>query len=189
MLLSAAAYALLLGGCAQLQQSGLVYSSKNTIGAKIDFDASNANPVSITLGYGSVDVAYVPVAVSKDGKEITSLAGQHDEEDVKCKNLKSVLKAAAADDKTVAAAQLLCERRKDAFSVYGQFNGTATADAAAKGAGLTAGRIFATGIAAQQISEGAGLEARARCIEQALKAVKDGDAKDAVVAKLCGTVQ
>lgn len=45
--------------------------------------------------------------------------------------------------------------REDALSVYGTFRGGGTGDA--KGASLTGGKIFATGIAAQNLSEHAGV--------------------------------
>lgn len=42
-------------------------------------------------------------------------------------------------------------RRGDALSVYGKFNGAATGKS--QGAGLTAGKVFATGVAAQNLTE------------------------------------
>ncbi|WP_138983955.1 hypothetical protein [Sphingomonas elodea] len=42
-------------------------------------------------------------------------------------------------------------KRTDAFSVYGRFSGAANGDSG--GAGLTAGKVFATGVAAQNITE------------------------------------
>jgi hypothetical protein len=42
-------------------------------------------------------------------------------------------------------------QRLDAYSVYGKFNGNASGNT--QGAGLTAGKVFATGIAAQNLTE------------------------------------
>lgn len=58
------------------------------------------------------------------------------------------------EDKVRLTAQLEADTesgRTDALSVYGRFNGTANGDEG--GAGLTAGKVFATGIAAQNLTE------------------------------------
>jgi hypothetical protein len=57
----------LFSGCAPLQQAPLVYSSKLVIGADISTPTSESPGVSVSLGVKSVDAAYVPIAISKDG--------------------------------------------------------------------------------------------------------------------------
>lgn len=79
----------------------------------------------------------------------------------------------------------------DALSVYGSFNGNASGEA--KGAGLKLGKVFSTGIAAQNLSQGirnsAHIEATARCLETA-RALIGTTVVDAAlltaVARSCG---
>lgn len=56
----------LSGACAPLQQAPLVYSSKVAVGVDLSSNATENPGISITLGVKTVDVAYVPVAVSKE---------------------------------------------------------------------------------------------------------------------------
>lgn len=58
----------LITACTPLQQAPLVYSSKVIVGVDVSANANDAQGVSINLGVKSVDAAYVPVAVSKEGQ-------------------------------------------------------------------------------------------------------------------------
>lgn len=77
--------------------------------------------------------------------------------------------------------------RKDSYSVYGKFSGSATGDS--QGAGLTAGKIFATGVAAQNLTEFA---TKSDCLANiALLAgmmPKTNDAEKAALLKTAGEV-
>lgn len=59
------------------------------------------------------------------------------------------------------------KQMNDALSLYGSFNGDSKGDA--NGAGLALGKVFATGVAAQHITEDLGFAAMSACIESGLK--------------------
>lgn len=61
--------------------------------------------------------------------------------------------------------------KEDALSVYGSFNGSATGDR--NGAGLTLGKVFSTGIAAQFIAQGLAASAPASAVAQCLRSAHD----------------
>lgn len=69
--------------------------------------------------------------------------------------------------------------RNDAYSVFGSFNSSTTAEVgdAKPKAGLGLGKTFSTGIAAQLLTEGLGdaapIEAAGRCIDRAVAAAKE----------------
>lgn len=55
----------LTAGCAPLQQAPLVYASKVVVGLDVSSNATESPGISINIGVKTIDVAYVPVAVSK----------------------------------------------------------------------------------------------------------------------------
>jgi uncharacterized coiled-coil protein SlyX len=57
---------LFLSGCTPLQQAPLVYTSTSTLGVGVGLNTTEGPGFDVTLGYKSVDSAYVPVAVSKE---------------------------------------------------------------------------------------------------------------------------
>lgn len=61
--------------------------------------------------------------------------------------------------------------KEDALSVYGSFNGSATGDR--NGAGLTLGKVFSTGIAAQFIAQGLATSAPASAVAQCLRSAQE----------------
>ena len=56
---------LMLCACSGLQQAPLLYSSKSIVGVDISTPSSESPGASISIGFKLVDIAYVPVAVSK----------------------------------------------------------------------------------------------------------------------------
>lgn len=96
------------------------------------------------------------------------------------------------------AASLLRTDKRDAMSVYGRFNADSSASASSSpSANLTAGKIFSTGVASQNLTEAAKIEAQfaniSHCIDNVLAiAQKIGDSTKrddllAKVDKLCGS--
>lgn len=56
---------LALCACSALQQAPLLYSSKSVVGIDVSTPSSESPGASISIGFKLVDIAYVPVAVSK----------------------------------------------------------------------------------------------------------------------------
>lgn len=68
---------LVLCACSGLQQAPLLYSSKSIVGVDVSTPSSESPGASISIGFKLVDIAYVPVAVSKpfqdgSGKDLPS---------------------------------------------------------------------------------------------------------------------
>lgn len=64
---------IVVAGCAPLQQAPLMYTSKQVLGVDISAPTTESTGVTMNLGFKNVDAAYVPVAVSKEGKAEISL--------------------------------------------------------------------------------------------------------------------
>lgn len=64
---------IVVAGCTPLQQAPLMYTSKQVFGVDISAPTTESTGVTMNLGFKNVDAAYVPVAVSKDGKNDISL--------------------------------------------------------------------------------------------------------------------
>jgi hypothetical protein len=173
-------------GCQSIPQAGLVYVSKVHVGLAASVaPASSTEPFTVHIGFGSSDIAYVPLAVAgsasgPEGKNsIEKIWSSHDE--LSSPECRAVRKT---QDKNTIVSSGDCETRRDAMSVYGQFDGKTTADVNGKKFDLSAGRVFATGVAAQQITEGNANAVAARCVE-AVKSALGADAKaDVVLATL-----
>ena len=58
-----------------------------------------------------------------------------------------------------------CDSKRDAFSVYGQFDGRTDASGKERAANLAVGRVFSTGIAAQNVSHAARMIAYTLCVK------------------------
>jgi hypothetical protein len=63
--LTSAALLTSLGGCAPLSQASLVYTSAATLGVGVRAPSPEGSGVSLTVGYGQIDAAYVPVMVAR----------------------------------------------------------------------------------------------------------------------------
>lgn len=57
-------------GCSPLQQAPLMYTSKQIFGVDISAPTTESTGVTMSIGFKSVDAAYVPIAVSKEGTEV-----------------------------------------------------------------------------------------------------------------------
>lgn len=175
--------AALTAGCASTKQAGLIYSSAVSMGLGMEVKTADATaPVSINIGFKTLDVAYVPIAVMErraDGSELAEkIWASHSQQNgnaercrVALQNSKETKAAAAklnpAGTPTPSAnADDLpseCDAKRDSMSVYGQFNGDASAKGNDRSAGLMVGRVFATGVAAQNVSAAAVSLAYAAC--------------------------
>lgn len=178
----AAVSAIGLLGCTAVPQAGLIYSSTNVIGVGMKVSAAGADsPVDISVGFKSHDFAYVPVAVG-EGKtsangQVVEISNTHNiwashtqSEGVtaNCKALRedanNTADAALKANKMRAVAQA-CDNKRDALSVYGQFDGRTDASGKERAANLAVGRVFSTGIAAQNVSHAARTIAHTDCVK------------------------
>ena len=117
--------AMAAAGCGTVDNPPLIFTETNSIGITVASSPASQG-AELTLGYRSLDLAVVPVTVTQADGGVTSLA----------------VGVQSADG---AGAE-------DAFSVLGQFEANAEAEAAAVGLG----RFFATGLAAQKLADGFG---------------------------------
>lgn len=199
------AAAVLTAGCASTKQAGLIYSSAISMGVGMDVKPGDAAaPLSINIGFKTLDVAYVPVAVmepkGQDKENVEKIWASHSHNSGQSKECLQARQratqrtspdtgpapaatAAASDAEIVAA----CDLKIDAMSVYGQFNGDAAAKGNDRSAGLMVGRVFATGVAAQNVSAAAVWLAYAACAA-AVKAsgITVAADLDAETKRVCG---
>ena len=167
-----AAGALAAVGCTSIPQAGLLYSSTAIVGVGMKVSTADAtSPVDISIGFKMHDLAYVPVAVQESrtlsngtatNNSVEKIWASHTQSEGSNAHCDSVRKNAVeklnagtplseVDQKALSIA---CDVKRDAMSVYGQFNGTGSASGADRGAGLSVGKIFSTGVAAQNVSHG-----------------------------------
>lgn len=278
-----------LTGCAPLQQAPLIYTSKVSVGVDVSVGTENPDG-SISIGFKSVDAAYVPIAVSKklkdkDGTDLgnsgiipivatygevnqDSPVSQNDsgapQEYIKAyrqarndantsshklataqkslEKLTASLAALQAQQETTAPdaneaastgkkinAEIIAKKaeiitlqsdlqkktataetlfqkaaeaalsqkyeKTDALSVFGRFDSYTAATGSKPTASLTAGKIFSTGIASQNLTEAvkneAGTFSITQCIEKASNFIKesvsdlDAKGKAELISKLC----
>ena len=120
-------------GCTAIPQAGLIYSSTVIAGVGMKVSTTDAtSPVDISIGFKTHDFAYVPVAVveAKDLNkgEIVKVWGSHGQNTADSNDCAAALKqypavlgtTATKEDKDKVNAA--CDNKRDAMSVYGQFN-------------------------------------------------------------------
>ncbi len=191
-------------GCASTKQAGLLYSSTVSMGLGMEVKTADATaPVSINIGFKTLDVAYVPVAAmerradgSESAEKIWASHSQHAGDAASCYaalTKKAQAKKPAANDDAAKSAALAtqdlpaeCDAKRDAMSVYGQFNGDAFAKGNDRSAGLMVGRVFATGIAAQNVSAAANAFAYADCAKAVIASGIAAANVDAETRRVCG---
>ncbi len=195
--LTLCAAAVLAAGCASTKQAGLIYSSTVSMGLGMDVKAADASaPVSINIGFKTLDVAYVPVAVMETnaaGKEnVEKIWASHTQQGgqaEKCRIELAKIKSEKANKNEPVTEQDLpseCDTKRDAMSVFGQFNGDASAKGNDRSAGLLVGRVFATGIAAQNVSAAARAIAYADCANAVAASKIADDKRAAETMRVCG---
>jgi hypothetical protein len=187
-----------LVGCQTLPQAGLVYSSHVSVGLGMKVSTADATaPVDISIGYKQTDFALVPVVVQKGQGEVVKVWGDHKVSgglDTLCRQVRNEIRGSQKGDnakvsdedmKNLAAA---CDEKRDAMSVYGRFDGSTSAGGNERKAGLTAGRVFSTGVAAQNLTAAATSEATTACVK-AVSATWDdkvtGEQKQKQLNELC----
>lgn len=193
-----------LAGCQSLPQAGLIYSSTVNAGVGLKISAGDATaPVDISIGFKTTDFAYVPVAVAESrandraATQIEKLWASHSNSSGRSESctsykeniLKNKAPNALLTDREQESVAAACDIKRDAFSVYGQFNGEGQAKGSDKSAGLMVGRVFATGVAAQNVSSAAQLSAVAACIAEVTKLFPtDGEPRKNALKQFCGIV-
>ena len=193
-----------LSGCQSVPQAGLVYSSNISVGVGLKVSTADATaPVDISVGYKQTDFAYVPVAVltdrGVDQQRLEKVGATHSNangdvrrcNEAREKVRSSMSKIGASNPSPEERAQLeaVCDFKQDAMSVFGKFDGNTTAGGNDRKVGLTVGRVFSTGVAAQNLSLAARSDSMAACIG-AVKDSMGASAKPEDVSKrvddLCG---
>ena len=183
-------------GCTAIPQAGLIYSSTNVIGVGMKVSAAGADsPVDISIGFKSHDFAYVPVAVG-EGKtsangQVVEISNVHnvwashthaDGGSARCTEVAVRYKDAASRKQTTPQLKRelddACDNKRDALSVYGQFDSKTDASGKERAANLAVGRVFSTGIAAQNVSHAARMIAHTDCVK-AIRSVFPATGKEA----------
>ncbi len=203
---AAVSLACLLAGCAgTIPQAPLVYVSKQSVGIDISTGMVESGGIAAHVGFRNLDAAYVPVAVttegykleivqgrSKDSVKVVSPDGEADKATTEIASLKeaSLREVAESGKKKLDASDTLRnDNRGDAFSVYGSFDTGGSGER--QSVGFNIGKIFSTGIAAQNLTRTAEGRARADsvtgCISKLLELaskMSDSDVgkKDAAIA-------
>lgn len=113
--------------CGNLGGTNLVFGQQHTVGIGIA-GSGPSQEAELTLGYKDKNIAVVPVAIKKADGTIQELSGGR------------ILEGEKGGSS------------RDAYSTFGQFEVNTKAGADGLGAGL--GKFFATGQAAQTISQG-----------------------------------
>lgn len=124
-----------ISGCEAPKHAPLIFGQTQTLGVSIA-TAANGTAPEVTLGYRDANIAMVPTTIEQPGGENTQLEA-----------------TVGGGEKLAADGETVVERQKpakDAFSTFGQFSAAVTG-ATAKTA---LGKFFATGLAAQKISDG-----------------------------------
>lgn len=198
------AAAALTAGCASTKQAGLTYSSAVSMGLGMEVKTADPTaPVSISIGFKTLDVAYVPVAVMEpkglDKENVEKIWASHSQHAGDASSCFAALQRKAmkreplaTDDASKAAALTTqdlpaeCDAKRDAMSVFGQFNGDASAKGNDRSAGLLVGRVFATGIAAQNVSAAAQAIAYTDCAAAVTASKIAEDQRAAETRRVCG---
>ena len=162
-------------GCTAIPQAGLIYSSTNVVGVAMKVSTADATaPVDLSIGYKSHDFAYVPVAVAAgkagDVSGIEKVWASHSRtsgQSARCMTASNSVGTKALAARTTQEQRELdeaCDSKRDAMSVYGQFDTTTKLSGNDRSAGLVVGKVFSTGVAAQNVSEAASRVAHTDCI-------------------------
>lgn len=67
----------LVSACSPLQQAPMIYTSKQVVGIDIAAPTPESSGIVFSIGYKSIDAAYVPLAVSKEGHDIQTISATH----------------------------------------------------------------------------------------------------------------
>ncbi|TAG03263.1 MAG: hypothetical protein EAZ43_07850 [Betaproteobacteria bacterium] len=158
-------------------------------------------PVDISVGYKQTDFAIVPVAVQTQLGGVEKVWGDHKVSggrDTLCSQIRNQIRVRKLGDKPEVAEEearnlaAVCDEKRDAMSVYGRFDGSTSASGNERKAGLTAGRVFSTGVAAQNLTAAATSEATTACVK-AVSATWDdkvtAEQKQKQLSELCVTNQ
>lgn len=122
------------------------------------------------------------------GKNLKNIKDDLIENDNKLANAKIDWDTAESNVKSAKAELEKVEGKSDAYSVFGSFDSKSSVNENAK-AGISLGRVFSTGVAAQNMSEGLKQSyshlAIAACLDS-LKSIISDKPSTEIVAKICG---
>lgn len=140
-ILFVAALPAVAAACTPSENAPLVFGQGTTLGVTVGAAATGQTP-EFTLGYKDTNIAVIPTIVEQQDGSFTQLGGE---------NVTSGF--VPAGESEVPSAPGDAERRTsgntyDAFSTFGQF------EASIEGSKVGLGKFFATGVAAQRLSEG-----------------------------------
>ena len=129
------AAASLLAGCVGQSSSPLIFGQGVTAGISVGTSAANGATPEIVVGLKQADIAIVPTVIPND---VQLPEGQES------RNIRSHCEEKPGGGKD----ELPLQGKEDALSTFGSFSNTTQANC------VSLGVFFATGVAAQNISEG-----------------------------------
>lgn len=204
---------ILLGGC---QNDPLIFTSTQTYGLKISISTKQDEPVKLVMGYDSNDTTLMPTTMDKNRGRVAAWTGScitKDDKSLECVNLPlpiGVPPHASADEAREGQPEadighVLGTRggdkggrayQYDALSVLSSFDAEGEGKAGTEPVvSAKLGKLFATGVAAQNISSGIqhdmakawapNPDSAAACLELG-KAVAEGKFDAATAGALCG---
>jgi hypothetical protein len=202
-----------LGGCSN---DRLVFASTESLGVKLAINTADTNPLTINLGYNSYNATLIPttyangqkallanngLCVVDDGKELAKcLEAAHiqNPEAVASKiesELSATVKELGSDmsgvQMVVAVDKNKLNNISDSLTTFSSFDTSVFASTgSANSGGIKLGRVFATGVGAQFVSQGAAkleeARGRAECVEKLASATGGVKVDPAVALALCG---
>lgn len=204
----------MLGGCAN---QPLVFSSGVVFGVNIAVNGSSTNPIDLTVGYKQLDATVLPVEAEASLKPIRACSNSAAGSEPNSACADSPAQPQSANAAAPAATKIQyrlpgmvkaftvqslepgdysdqANSSSDALSVYSNFSASAGASAGANAAAnVGLGKVFATGIAAQNLSDGQKLSlidtalSPAQCLQN-LANVLNAGAKTAAATEAMVTV-
>ncbi len=201
-----------IAGCVK---DPLIFNSATTVGIKIAVSPSESQPLKLQVGFDQVDSAIVPTSTEAGAPQILSRDDgcvTKDEKSIECGDLTVTITRPSPSSSSEPGPEPspglhdITELppgkggkriRSDALSVLSNFSttGKAKSGGGSAEAGFTIGKLFATGLAAQNISEGIGeglsqqQDAQKRCLMALQNALGEGKVDKDTAVKVCGAPQ
>ncbi|HSF93710.1 MAG TPA: hypothetical protein VLA52_01690 [Thermohalobaculum sp.] len=127
-----------LAACSASEHAPLIFGQATTLGVSVGAAATGATP-EFTLGLKDANIAIIPTIVRQPDGKFEQIGGN---------NASSGDPVAVSDGGEDSAAPTSSGLTEDAYSTFGQFEATT------EGSKVGLGKFFATGVAAQRLSEG-----------------------------------
>ncbi|MGN6152426.1 MAG: hypothetical protein ACTHOH_10530 [Lysobacteraceae bacterium] len=160
-----------------------------------ELKASLGSAASDSPGFAEVIKEIDDLSAERDRKRNEIKIDSSEILDLEQRYQAAVVSTTRALDAAKKIADLSRVEKRDAMSVYGRFESTGAGNAGSLGANLTAGKIFSTGVASQNLTEGAryaalydGVASCVREMASIYEKVKDADKSKVVemIGRVCG---